>query len=79
MAAAHPDPTPAEPDAAPVAAEPDAAPLAAEPDAAPLNRRERRAAARGGTPTTQKVHGPAGGVLTPPPARKRNYAARKGG
>lgn len=70
MAAEHLDPTPADPDAGPDAA---------EPDAAPLNRAERRAAARGGVPTTQKVHGPAGGTLTPPPARKRNYAARKGG
>lgn len=62
MAAVHPEPVPA-PDGAPVP---------------PLNRRERRAAARGGVPTP-KVAGPAGGPLAPPPARKRNYAARKGG
>lgn len=51
-----------------------------EPDAdpVPLNRRERRAAARGGVPA-QKVAGPAGAQLTPPPVRKRNYAARKSG
>ncbi len=45
---------------------------------APLNRRERRAAARGAVPAP-KVAGPAGGQLTPPPVRKRNYAARKSG
>ena len=72
MAAAHPDPDP-------TPAEPEAAPDATGADPAPLNRAERRAAARGGAPTTQKVHGPAGNQLTPPPARKRNYAARKGG
>lgn len=69
MAAGPLDPTPAE----------STEPTEPTEPAAPLNRRERRAAARGGAPTAPKVNGPAGGVLTPPPVRKRNYAARKSG
>ena len=43
-----------------------------------LSRRDRRAAAHG-KGLTQKVHGPAATRLTAPPAKARNYAARKGG
>lgn len=43
-----------------------------------LSRRERRAAAHGKGPA-QKVFGPANTRLGPPPAKARNYAARKGG
>jgi hypothetical protein len=43
----------------------------------PMTRRERRAAARGGP--AQKIAGPAGGSMPPPPVRHRNYSARKGG
>lgn len=46
--------------------------------APPMNRAERRAAARG-VVATPKVAGPGVGQAPPPPARKRNYAARKGG
>lgn len=53
-------------------------PATDETEAPPLSRRDRRAAARGKGPT-QKVHGPAATPLTPPPAKARNYAARKGG
>jgi hypothetical protein len=42
-----------------------------------MTRRERRAAARGGP--AQKIAGPAGGRMPPPPVRHRNYSARKGG
>lgn len=68
MAAQHDDTPPTDPDL-PETDE------AAEPQ---LSRRERRAAAHG-KGLTQKVHGPAGTRLTPPPAKSRNYAARKGG
>ncbi len=53
-------------------------PTADETTEPQLSRRDRRAAARG-KGLTQKVHGPAATRLTPPPAKARNYAARKGG
>ena len=45
----------------------------------PLNRRERRAAARGGAAPTGRIAGKAGSKLPPPPVRHRDYAARKRG
>ena len=67
MAAQH-DVTPPESETAPETPE----------TPAPLNRAERRAAARGGTPT-QKIAGPAVGKLPPRPLRARDYAARRSG
>jgi hypothetical protein len=63
-----------------MAAQPEHTPETPTTDDPPaqLSRAERRAAARGKGPT-QKVHGPANARLTPPPAKSRNYAARKGG
>jgi len=69
---------PAQPDSAPVP--PDDLPEA-EPEGAgevQLSRSERRAAARGKGPS-QKIHGPVNPRLAPPPAKARNYAARKSG
>lgn len=43
-----------------------------------LNRRERRAAARGAAPAG-KIPVKAGAKLPPPPVRHRDYATRKGG
>jgi hypothetical protein len=45
----------------------------------PLNRRERRAAARGGATTTGRIPVKAGPKLPPPPVRHRDYASRKRG
>jgi hypothetical protein len=45
----------------------------------PLNRRERRAAARGGTVRTGRMPVKAGQKPPPPPARHRDYATRKRG
>ena len=67
---------PAQPDSAPVPS--DDLP---EPEPSPevqLSRSERRAAARGKGPS-QKIHGPVNPRLAPPPAKARNYAARKSG
>lgn len=63
--------------AEPAVLDPDHEP-AVDQDEPQLSRRERRAAARGGGPSP-KVHGPAASKLRPPPARGRDYAARKGG
>jgi hypothetical protein len=49
-----------------------------EPEA-PLNRRERRAAARGGAVPNERVPVKGGPKLPPPPVRHRDYAARKRG
>ena len=49
----------------------------AEPEVR-LNRRERRAAARGAAPAG-KIPVKAGAKLPPPPVRHRDYAARKRG
>ena len=49
-----------------------------EPEA-PLNRRERRAAARGAGARTGRIPGKAGAKLPAPPVRHRDYAARKRG
>ncbi|HEY3482832.1 MAG TPA: hypothetical protein VGL02_28440, partial [Streptomyces sp.] len=49
-----------------------------QPDV-PLNRRERRAAARGGAVPSGRVQTKAGQKLPPPPVRHRDYAARKRG
>ena len=43
-----------------------------------MTRRERRAAARGATPTG-KIPVKAGAKLPPPPVRHREYSTRKGG
>jgi hypothetical protein len=45
----------------------------------PMSRRERRAAARGGGAAAAKVAAHRGTRLTPPPVRRRDYAARKHG
>jgi hypothetical protein len=45
----------------------------------PLNRRERRAAARGGVVPGGRIPMKAGQKLPPPPVRHRDYAARKRG
>jgi hypothetical protein len=44
---------------------------------APMNRRDRRAAARGGP--APKILGPAAGRAPAPPVRHRDYASRKRG
>jgi hypothetical protein len=49
-----------------------------EPEA-PLNRRERRAAARGAAAPNGPIPVKAGPKLPPPPVRHRDYAARKRG
>jgi len=46
---------------------------------APLNRRERRAAARGVGAPNDRIPVKAGLKLPPPPVRHRDYAARKRG
>ena len=46
---------------------------------APLNRRERRAAARGGVVPNERIPVKGGPKLPPPPVRHRDYAARKRG
>ena len=45
----------------------------------PLNRRERRAAARGGAARTGRMPVKAGSKPPPPPVRHRDYASRKRG
>jgi hypothetical protein len=45
----------------------------------PLNRRERRAAARGGAVPSGRMPVKAGPKPPPPPARHRDYATRKRG
>jgi len=45
----------------------------------PLNRRERRAAARGGAVPAGRIPMKAGQKLPLPPVRHRDYAARKRG
>jgi len=45
----------------------------------PLNRRERRAAARGGAVPSGRMPTKAEQKLPPPPMRHRDYAARKRG
>jgi hypothetical protein len=50
-----------------------------EPEVPPLNRRERRAAARGGAVPAGRLPVKAGPKLPPPPVRHRDYAARKRG
>jgi hypothetical protein len=75
------------PDPAPMAEAPHAPDVAASINGADageaadppvqLTRRERRAAARGGP--AQKIAGPATGRPVAPPARHRDYAARKHG
>jgi hypothetical protein len=45
----------------------------------PLNRRERRAAARGGAVAAARIPVKAGPKLPPPPVRHRDYATRKRG
>lgn len=45
----------------------------------PLNRRERRAAARGGAGQNGRIPVKAGPKPPPPPARHRDYATRKRG
>jgi len=45
----------------------------------PLNRRERRAAARGGNAQNGRIPAKAGAKLPPPPVHHRDYAARKRG
>jgi len=61
----------------PATPDPDPTTEATADPPAQLSRRERRAAARGGP--AQKIAGPAPTRLRPPPARQRNYAARKSG
>ena len=45
----------------------------------PLNRRERRAAARGGAVPSGRMPTKAGQKPPPPPVRHRDYASRKRG
>ena len=58
--------------------EPELEPQDQQPEA-PLNRRERRAAARGGVVPDERIPVKGGPKPPPPPVRHRDYAARKRG